>query len=78
MDGVKEPEGYVAEPEPLALDVQFSDGVGVEGEVVVAKGGEVALRVGGYVTRAGKEMPERVWGVREVRVVGGEVEVVVG
>lgn len=73
-----DPQGFVEAPVPLGVMLCFSDGVSVPAELLVADRGDLALVVEEHTTAAGTAAPERIWQIRENRLVAGEVEVVVG
>ncbi|MEV1026249.1 hypothetical protein [Streptomyces sp. NPDC050264] len=73
-----DPVGFAAAPAPVGVTLRFSDDVTARAELLLSERGDLALAVEAYTTAAGTPMAERVWGVREVRPVADEVEVLLG
>lgn len=76
--GLADPVAWAAAPEPVGLELRFSDGETADAELLVGEGGGAVLAVGAYVTAAGTSLGERSWLVGGVRPVGREAEVTLG
>ncbi|MFJ6069491.1 hypothetical protein ACIQFU_01380 [Streptomyces sp. NPDC093065] len=92
VQGLPDPDAFVAGPRPLDLDLRFSDGVMVAARLLTEPGegsplaepGEghsavAVLAVPAHTTAAGTRIDARTWRIRDLDVrEGADVELVVG
>ncbi|WP_372499359.1 hypothetical protein [Streptomyces lichenis] len=60
------------------MDLRFSDGVVTDTELRVPEPDGAQLAVPAYTTAAGTSVDARIWTVRELRPLDGEVELRIG